>query len=99
MAVCDCCHGDKTDAKIRVGLRGVDHRGKTTANPFHGPLCNDCLARTSRFGSPEQRWLFQQILQKGAPARIVQPPSVTRRQGVVVSFRPVRAKPVEGPRH
>ena len=62
MPVCDCCRRDKPDVKIRVGLRGVDNRGKNTARPFHGPLCNDCLARTGRFGSAEQRWLLHQIM-------------------------------------
>jgi hypothetical protein len=49
---------DRPDVKIRVRLRDVDNRGKNTARPFHGPLCNDCLARTDRFGSAEQRWLL-----------------------------------------
>src|SRR5260221_14590514 len=62
MAACDCCSKDKPDVKIRVGLRGAPSRGNVTATPFHGPLCNDCLARTSEFGSTEQRWLLHQIM-------------------------------------
>jgi hypothetical protein len=52
MAVCDCCGSDKPDVRIRVGLRGLAHRGHRTAQPFHGPLCNECLSRTkqSRIG-------------------------------------------------
>jgi hypothetical protein len=70
MPVCDCCRRDKLDVKIRAGLHGADNRGKSTARPFYGPLCNDCLARTSRFGSPEQRWLLRQIMQKGTGPQI-----------------------------
>ena len=33
MPVCDCCRRDKPDVKIRVGLRGIDNRGKNTARP------------------------------------------------------------------
>jgi hypothetical protein len=47
---------------------GWDTWRDSTAQPFHGPLCNDCLARTGRFGSAEQRWLLQQIVRKGARA-------------------------------
>ena len=70
MPACDCCHRDKPDVKIRAGLRGIDRRGNSTARPFHGPLCNDCLALTSRLGSPEQRWLLRQIMQQGTGAQI-----------------------------
>jgi hypothetical protein len=62
MAACDCCGRDKPDVKIRVDLRGKDHRGSVTAKPFHGPLCDDCLAKIGRFGSAEQRWLLHQIV-------------------------------------
>jgi hypothetical protein len=95
MAVCDCCGRDKPDAKIRVGLRGLDHRGHITAKPFHGPLCDDCLARAGRFGSPEQRWLFNRILQGALP---VQKRALKPHRGEVVPLRPVRPKP-SGPRH
>ena len=69
MAACDCCGRDKPDVKIRVNLRGIDHRGSSTAKPFPGPLCNDCLAKTGRFGSAEQRWLLLQIVQKAQKSR------------------------------
>ena len=92
MAACDCCGKDKPDVKIRVDLRGVDHRGSITAKPFHGPLCNDCLARTGRFGSAEQRWLLHQIIQG---AQTGQKPAVKPRRGVVIPLQPFRAKPVE----
>jgi hypothetical protein len=95
MAVCDCCRRDKPDVKIRVGLRGIDSRGNSTAKPFHGPLCNDCLARTDRFGSAEQRWLLQKIVQKGTGGQIVPKPAATARRGVVVPIRDGRSKPVE----
>jgi len=98
MAVCDCCRRDKPDVKIRVGLRGTDGRGNSTAKPFHGPLCNDCLAGTNRFGSGEQRWLFRQIVQKSAGGQILQKPVATPpspRRGVVVPIRAVPSKPVE----
>ena len=65
MPACDCCGREKLDVKIRVGLRGIDSRGKSTVRPFHGPLCDDCLALTSRIGSAEQRWLLRQIVQRG----------------------------------
>jgi len=70
MPACDCCGRDKPDVKIRVGLRGVDSRGKVTAKLFHGPLCDDCLALTGRFGSPERRWLLRQIMQNGTVGQI-----------------------------
>jgi hypothetical protein len=95
MAVCDCCRRDKPDVKIRVGLRGIDSQGNSTANPFHGPLCNDCLARTDRFGSGEQRWLFQKIVQKGRGGQNVPKPAVAARRGEVVPIRPARSKPVD----
>jgi hypothetical protein len=103
MAICDCCGRDKPDVKIRVGLRGADHRGHSTEKPFHGPLCDDCLARISRFGSPEQRWLLNQIMQ-GARiitqgAQIDQQPAVKLRRGTVAPLRPFPAKPVEPRRH
>jgi hypothetical protein len=94
MAVCDCCGRDKPDVKIRVGLRGLDHRGHITAKPFHGPLCDDCLARASRFGSAEQRWLFNRILQGTLP---VQERGLKPKRGEVIPLRPVRPKP-SGPR-
>jgi hypothetical protein len=84
MAACDCCGKDKPDVKIRVDLRGVDHRGSVTAKPFHGPLCNDCLAKTGRFGWPEQRWLFHQIIQG---AQTGPKPAVKPRRGIVVPLR------------
>src|SRR6266436_685271 len=74
MSVCVCCSRERPDVKIRVGLRTLDSRGKSTTKPFHGPLCDNCLMRVSRIGSQ---------------------PHATRRSGVVVSFRPVRAKPTE----
>ena len=64
MALWICCGRDKPDVRIRVGLRGQDPNGTSTAKPFHGPLCNDCLARAGRIASPEQRWLFHQIMQR-----------------------------------
>jgi len=82
MAACDCCGGDKPDVRIRVGLRGLDYRGHITATPFHGPLCNDCLARAGRFGSAEQRWLFRQTEQKRAGAQMVHKPPVTPQRAV-----------------
>ena len=81
--------------KIRVGLRTLDSRGKSTTKPFHGPLCDDCLTRVSRIGSVEQRWLFQQIARNGPGMQIGPQPYATRRGGVVISFRPVRPKPSE----
>ena len=95
MSVCVCCSMERPDVKIRVGLRTLDSRGKSTTKPFHGPLCDDCLMRVSRIGSVEQRWLFQQIVRNGPGMQIGQQPQATRRSGVVVSFRPVRAKPTE----
>ncbi len=98
MAVCDCCRRDKPDVKIRVGLRGIDSQGNSTTKPFHGPLCNDCLAGTDRSGSAEQRWLLRQIRQKNAGEQIVQKPVATPRtprRGVVVPIRAVPSKPVE----
>jgi hypothetical protein len=94
MAVCDCCGRDKPDVKIRVGLRGLDHRGHITAKPFHGPLCDDCLARAGRFGSAEQRWLFHRIVQVALPGekRVSKP-----QRGEVIPLRLVRPKP-SGPR-
>jgi hypothetical protein len=92
MAACDCCGRDKPDVKIRVDLRGIDHRGSITAKPFHGPLCDDCLAKTGRFGSTEQRWLLYRIIQ-GAQTSQVQ--AVKPRPGIVLPLRPLRAKPVE----
>jgi len=94
MAVCDCCGAAKPDVRIRVGLRGLDHRGQITAKPFHGPLCDDCLARASRFGSAEQRWLFNQILQGALP---IQKRALNLQRGEVVPLRPLRTKP-SGPR-
>jgi hypothetical protein len=99
MAVCDCCGSDKPDVKSRVGLRGEDYRGHLTATPFHGPLCNDCLARANRFGSSEQRWLLRQIVRKGVGAQAVQKPQATARHGVFLPFLPARSKPVDTPRH
>jgi hypothetical protein len=69
MAICDCCGKDKPDVKIRVDLRGRDHRGSVTAKPFHGPLCDDCLAKAARFGSTEQRWLLHRIIQGAQTAQ------------------------------
>jgi len=80
MAVCDCCGSYKPDVRIRVGLRGLDHRGHRTAQPFHGPLCNECLSRTSRIGSAEHRWLLRQIVQKGARAQTPQKLETTPRR-------------------
>jgi hypothetical protein len=103
MAVCDCCGRDKSDVKIRVDLRGVDHRGYRTAKPFHGPLCNDCLAKTGRFRSAEQRWLLHQIMHEAQKvtqrAQIGQRPTAKPRRGMVVPLRPLPAKPVEPRRH
>ena len=96
MAACDCCGRDKPDVKIRVDLRGIDHRGYITAKPFHGPLCDDCLAKTGRFGSAEQRWLLHQIIQG---TQTGQKPAVKPRRGIIVPLRPLRAKPVEPRRH
>src|SRR5216683_1313047 len=94
MSVCVCCSRERPDVKIRVGLRTLDSRGKSTTKPFHGSLC-DCLMRVSRIGSVEQRWLFQQIVRNGPGMEIGQQPHATPLSGVVVSFRPVRAKPTE----
>jgi hypothetical protein len=95
MGTCVCCRREKADLKIRVGLRTLDTSGKTTTKPFHGPLCDDCLIRVNRIGSIEQRWLLQQILRTEPERQVFQKPSATRRHEVVVSFRPVRAKPKE----
>jgi hypothetical protein len=96
MGVCVCCNRERADVKIRVGLRTLDTFGKSTTKPFHGPLCGDCLARVSRIGSIEQRWLLQQIV-RGEPLgkQVFQKPTAPERRKVVVSFRPVRAKPKE----
>jgi hypothetical protein len=103
MAVCDCCARDKPDVKIRVDLRGIDHRGSITVKPFHGPLCNDCLAKTGRFGSAEQRWLLHQIVQEAQKvlqrAQVDQKPAAKLRRGTVVPLLPLPAKPVEPRRH
>jgi hypothetical protein len=81
MAQCNCCGRDKPDVRIRVGLRGQDPSGSSTAKPFHGPLCNDCLERADRVGSPEQRWLFHQTLQRTPiPAG---PPRIFGREPVI----------------
>jgi hypothetical protein len=93
MGMCTCCNRERADVKIRVGLRTLDTLGKTTTKPFHGPLCDDCLVRVTRIGSVEQRWLLQQILQTEPKRQVFQKPSATGRREVVVSFRPVRAKP------
>ena len=90
MAACDCCGRDKPDVKIRVDLRGIDHSGYRTLKPFHGPLCDDCLAKTSRLGSAEQRWLFHQIIQGTQTA---QNPAVKLRRGTVVPLPLLPAKP------
>jgi hypothetical protein len=91
MAACDCCGTDKPDVKIRVGLRGADSRGNITATPFHGPLCNDCLARTSESGSTEQRWLFHQIMQRLNTSQVL---GAKPRHGTVMPLGPGRATPV-----
>jgi hypothetical protein len=96
MARCDCCGKDKSDVKIRVGLRGLDHRGHITPSPFHGPLCDDCLAKTNRFGSAEQRWLLHQITQGSQTGGKHGPKP---RRGVVVPLRPGRSKPAEPERN
>ena len=88
MAACDCCGKDKPDVKIRVGLRGVPSRGNVTATPFHGPLCNDCLARTGQFGSAEQRWLLHQIIQR---LNITQALGAKPPHGTVIPLGPVGA--------
>jgi hypothetical protein len=92
MPVSDCYHRDKPDVKIQVGLRGVDNRGKEHCETFHGPLCNNYVARTGRFGSAEPRWMLHQIMQR---AHIAQPPVAKLRRGTVIPLRPVRAKPIE----
>ena len=97
MAVCDCCGSDKTNVRIRVGLRGFDQRGQLTDKPFHGPLCDECLARANRIGSAEQRWLFHRITegtQQPFQNRVLKP-----RRGTVVPLRPARSKPAEPRRH
>jgi len=93
MAVCDCCGNDKVDVRIRVGLRGLDARGRRTTKPFHGPLCEECLARAGRLGSGEQRWLYTQITQgvQSTPNG----GAVKPRRGVVVPLRAARPKPAE----
>lgn len=95
MGACVCCNGDRADVKIRVGLRTLDTLGKPTTKPFHGPLCDDCLIRVARIGSVEQLWLLQQILRTEAERQVFQRPGAPERRAVVVSFRPVRAKPRE----
>jgi hypothetical protein len=99
MRLLHCCGRDKPDVKIRVDLRGIDHRGSITAKPFHGPLCDDCLAKTGRFGSAEQRWLLYQIVQEAQKilqrAQIDQKPAAKLPGGTVVSFRPLPTKPIE----
>src|SRR6202051_3973504 len=93
MGLCVCCNPDSAHVKIRVGLRTLDTLGRTTTKPFHGPLCGDCLARVSRIGSIEQRWLLQQIVRGKPPEKkVFRKPSAPERRKVVVSFRPVRAK-------
>ena len=42
MGMCSCCSRERSDAKIRAGMRTLDTSGKSTTKPFHGPL-NDCL--------------------------------------------------------
>jgi hypothetical protein len=95
MGMCTCCSRERSDAKIRAGLRTLDTSGKSTTKPFHGPLCDDCLIRVSRIGSVEQRWLLKQIVRQNQERQVVQKPSAAWRRDVVVSFRPVRAKPRE----
>jgi len=96
MGMCVCCNRERADVKIRVGLRTLDTVGKTTAKPFHGPLCGDCLARVSRIGSIEQRWLLQQIVRGKPPEKqVFQKPRAPERRKLVLSFRSVRAKPRE----
>ena len=34
MGICVCCSRERPDVKIRVGLRTLDSRGKSTTNPF-----------------------------------------------------------------
>jgi hypothetical protein len=96
MAVCDCCAREKNDVRIRVGLRGLDQQGQLTAKPFHGPLCDDCLARANRFGSAEQRWLLHRIT-SGTPS--FENRGLKPRRGTVVPLRPNRSKPAEPRRH
>jgi hypothetical protein len=95
MGACVCCNRERAGVKIRVGLRTLDTFGKTTTKPFHGPLCDDCLIKVTRVGSVEQRWLLQQILRTESERQVFQRPNATRRREVVVSFRPLRAKPKE----
>jgi hypothetical protein len=98
MSVCVCCNRERADVKIRVGLRTLDTLGKTTTKPFHGPLCDDCLLRVTRIGSVEQRWLLQQIIRTEPERQVFQKPNAPGRREVVVSFRPISAKP-RAPRH
>src|ERR1700736_3509971 len=95
MAVCVCCSRDRSDVKIRVGLRTIDRLRKITTKPFHSPLCDECLTKVSRIGSIEQRWVLLQIMRNERERHVVQKPSGNRRGDVVVSFRPARAKPTE----
>jgi hypothetical protein len=97
MAACDCCGRDKPDVKIRVNLRGLDHHGHSTPKPFHGPLCDDCLAKTSRFGWPEQRWLLHQIVQgaQTGPKPVVKKPQ----RAIVAPLRRLPVKPVDPRRY
>jgi hypothetical protein len=36
MGMCTCCSRERSDAKIRAGLRTLDTSGKSTTKPFHG---------------------------------------------------------------
>jgi hypothetical protein len=95
MNVCTCCNSERPEVKIRVGLRTLDSSGKTTAKPFHGPLCGDCIAKISITGSNEQRWVLRQIVGEESERRVFQKANATGRRGVVASSQPVRVKPRE----
>jgi len=85
MGMCTCCSRERSDAKIRAGLRTLDTSGKSTTKPFLGPLCDDCFIRVSRIGSVEQRWLPKQIVRQNQERQVVQKPKrslATRRGGV-----------------
>jgi hypothetical protein len=67
-ATCDLCRQPKPDVLKRPLLRVLDQAGTRTVNPFKGLLCDNCVEKAQRFGSPEHRWVLQQISQTSPKA-------------------------------
>lgn len=61
MAVCDCCRKEKPDAAARPGLYPVNASGKRAQQAYLGFLCDACLEKARRPGTPENTWLLAQV--------------------------------------